>query len=152
MTTFLDVVRKATEQRKQRDFIVKGGKGSGWFAPPKGTHTKGAKAKAKVKGKGKVPTPTHMKRAAKVNTIADRSPSELKSIAISSLLAAHGVTEDIRTQYRGVKGTQAQRKRLDARIKILDAELKRRGIKNPKGAVRERWPGWKPMGKWILTA
>jgi len=61
------------------------------------------------------------------------------------------VTVDVRTQYGGVKGTQKQRDRLDNRLKILDTELKRRGIKNPGGAVRERWPGWKPMAKITLT-
>lgn len=43
MTTFLDLVRKAAQERKQREYVSKGGKGSGWFGPPKGTHGGGAK-------------------------------------------------------------------------------------------------------------
>jgi len=45
---FIAIVQKAARQKRQRlQFIVKGGKGSGWFAPPKGTHVAGAKAGVK---------------------------------------------------------------------------------------------------------
>jgi len=47
--TFLDFIRKVHEERKARGFVVKGGLGSGWFAPPKGTHGKG-----KTIGEGKI--------------------------------------------------------------------------------------------------
>jgi len=43
--TFLDFIRKVHEERKAWDLVIKGGKGSGWFAPPKGTHSKGKKEK-----------------------------------------------------------------------------------------------------------
>lgn len=45
--TFLDFIRKVTKERRGRGFVVKGGKGSGWYAPPKGTHGKGKGEKAK---------------------------------------------------------------------------------------------------------
>lgn len=36
---FLDFIRKIHEERKARGLVIKGGEGSGWYAPPKGTHT-----------------------------------------------------------------------------------------------------------------
>ena len=37
---FLDFIRKVHEEKREREkLLVKGGKGSGWYAPPKGTHT-----------------------------------------------------------------------------------------------------------------
>jgi len=48
---FLDLVRKVARERKRREYVQKGGEGSGWHAPPEGTHTAGAKA---TSGKGKV--------------------------------------------------------------------------------------------------
>lgn len=41
--TFLDFIRKAHEEKKARGLVIKGGPGSGWFAPPRGTHGKGGK-------------------------------------------------------------------------------------------------------------
>jgi hypothetical protein len=53
--TFLDFIRKVHEERKARGLIIKGGKGSGWFAPPKGTHGKGKKDGGKKSSKKKRP-------------------------------------------------------------------------------------------------
>jgi len=52
--TFLDFIRKVHKEKRERQrFILKGGKGSGWFAPPKGTHGKG-RTKTQIVGSGKV--------------------------------------------------------------------------------------------------
>lgn len=47
---FLDFIRKVAEERKAQGFVAKGGKGSGWFAPPRGTHRKGKRGQPKKRG------------------------------------------------------------------------------------------------------
>jgi len=47
--TFLDFVRKVARERRKKGFVIKGGKGSGWFAPPKGTHTKQSRKRVENK-------------------------------------------------------------------------------------------------------
>jgi len=62
---FLDFIRKVAQEKKEQGYVVKGGKGSGWFGPPGGgTHT----ANAQVGGakRKKLKTKMTIQRASKL--------------------------------------------------------------------------------------
>jgi hypothetical protein len=132
---FLDFIRKVHEERRARGFIVKGGPGSGWFAPPKGTHGKGISGKSVSYLAGKAKWNDKWKMGDKVkvkgNVYHATRLGKAMSIVISGQLGTETTPARITTDPQKLKGDV----QWDAMI-VLDGEsLPKLTVQSGKGSI-----------------
>jgi len=110
---FLDFIRKVHEERKQRGFVIKGGPGSGWFGPPKGTHV----GRHTKRGKGKLAASfdAMIKMQLLENKLSDR---------LSELRVGY---RSLKPKYR--KKRQAEMRQIREKLRVLQQRKKALRIK-----------------------
>jgi len=135
-TTFLDFICKVHKERRERErFIIKGGPGSGWFAPPKGTHGKGTSGKPIPYLAGKAKWNDKWKMGDKVkisgNVYHATRLGKAMDIVRSGRLGTETTPARITTDPQGLKGDV----QWDAMIVLDGGSLPKLTVQSGKGSI-----------------